>query len=277
MQLDVDFVQIDVRNLRWRGPVVDTVVMNPPFGTRKKEADMDFLFETLKKRSRRPPLKSSKLEKKVSILVKLNPSLADAWLCLGNCIWKKGDLPSAKNCFTLALSEGLNKKILCQLSMLERRMAQCKDLSLVLIIRQRLSRKASNMQRKLVGCERWEFLQSSFCHQPHMVAAIAITNYHGGSEMDNVRATDETESSEARMARLERTVKMLTEALKATTTEPTSPTSSERPEQFTEPKARIQGQQPVPVKEAVLYRPASNVVWQGGPHGQRLPFHSSGQ
>ncbi|GMP28345.1 hypothetical protein CsSME_00003933 [Camellia sinensis var. sinensis] len=37
--------------------------------------------------------------------VKLNPSLADAWLCLGNCIWKKGDLPSAKNCFTLALSK----------------------------------------------------------------------------------------------------------------------------------------------------------------------------
>lgn len=37
--------------------------------------------------------------------VKLNPSLADAWLCLGNCIWKKGDLPSAKNCFNLALSK----------------------------------------------------------------------------------------------------------------------------------------------------------------------------
>ena len=102
--------------------------------------------------------------------VKLNPSLADAWLCLGNCIWKKGDLSSAKNCFTLALSkviadigfllmlstdlplcfhiifftakflfsylllkdghncliQGPNKKILCQLSMLERRMAQGK-------------------------------------------------------------------------------------------------------------------------------------------------------
>lgn len=37
--------------------------------------------------------------------VKLNPSLVDAWLCLGNCIWKKGDLPGAKNCFTLALSK----------------------------------------------------------------------------------------------------------------------------------------------------------------------------
>nr|XP_023907409.1 tetratricopeptide repeat protein 5-like [Quercus suber] len=63
-------------------------------------------------------------EDHLSKAVKLNPSLADPWLCLGNCIWKKGDLFSAKNCFTLALSKGPDKKILCQLSMLERRMAQ---------------------------------------------------------------------------------------------------------------------------------------------------------
>ncbi|XP_057962730.1 uncharacterized protein LOC131154169 isoform X2 [Malania oleifera] len=66
-------------------------------------------------------------EDHLSKAVKLNPSLADAWLCLGNCIWKKGDLPSAKNCFTLALSKGPNKKILCQLSMLKRKMAQGTD------------------------------------------------------------------------------------------------------------------------------------------------------
>lgn len=89
----------------------------------------------------------------------MNPSLVDAWLCLGNCIWKKGDLNAAKNCFTFALSkviyaaialvimisivksfikglqflidifnllcfQGLNKNILCQLSMLERKLAQ---------------------------------------------------------------------------------------------------------------------------------------------------------
>ncbi|KAF7827709.1 tetratricopeptide repeat protein 5-like [Senna tora] len=63
-------------------------------------------------------------EDHLSKSVKLNPSLADAWLCLGNCIWKKGDLPAAKNCLSLALSKGPNKKILCQLSMLKRRMSQ---------------------------------------------------------------------------------------------------------------------------------------------------------
>lgn len=66
-------------------------------------------------------------EDHLSKAVKLNPSLADAWLCLGNCIWKKGDLPSSKNCFSLALSKGPNKKILCQLSMLERSMAQVEN------------------------------------------------------------------------------------------------------------------------------------------------------
>lgn len=30
------------------GPIVDTVVMNPPFGTRKKGADLEFLSAALK-------------------------------------------------------------------------------------------------------------------------------------------------------------------------------------------------------------------------------------
>ncbi|CAL0320774.1 unnamed protein product [Lupinus luteus] len=63
-------------------------------------------------------------EDHLSKAVKLNPSLADAWLCLGNCIWKKGDLSATKNCLSLALNKGPNKKILCQLSMLKRKMSQ---------------------------------------------------------------------------------------------------------------------------------------------------------
>ncbi|KAL1342924.1 uncharacterized protein [Arachis hypogaea] len=63
-------------------------------------------------------------EDHLSKAVKLNPSLADAWLCLGNCIWKKGDLSAAKNCLSLALNKGPDKNILCQLSMLKRRMSQ---------------------------------------------------------------------------------------------------------------------------------------------------------
>ncbi|VFQ64874.1 unnamed protein product [Cuscuta campestris] len=63
-------------------------------------------------------------EEHLSKAVKLNPSLVDAWLCLGNCIWKKRDFSSVKNCFVFGLSKGPNKRILCQLSMLEREMAQ---------------------------------------------------------------------------------------------------------------------------------------------------------
>ncbi|KAL6331228.1 hypothetical protein AAG906_009656 [Vitis piasezkii] len=48
LELDINFVHCDVKNLGWRGQIVDTVVMNPPFGTRKKGADMDFLAVALK-------------------------------------------------------------------------------------------------------------------------------------------------------------------------------------------------------------------------------------
>ncbi|RVW38310.1 Methyltransferase-like protein 5 [Vitis vinifera] len=58
LELDMNFVHCDVKNLGWRGgfvllnailsQIVDTVVMNPPFGTRKKGADMDFLAVALK-------------------------------------------------------------------------------------------------------------------------------------------------------------------------------------------------------------------------------------
>eukprot|EP00897_Mesotaenium_endlicherianum_P002910 jgi/Mesen1/2647/ME000166S01772 len=52
--VEMDLVQCDVAAVPWReavgirAPLVDTVVMNPPFGTRRKGADMDFLRVALK-------------------------------------------------------------------------------------------------------------------------------------------------------------------------------------------------------------------------------------
>ncbi|KAA0061544.1 methyltransferase-like protein 5 [Cucumis melo var. makuwa] len=48
LEFEMDLVQCDVKNLGWRGRVVDTIVMNPPFGTRRKGADMEFLSTALK-------------------------------------------------------------------------------------------------------------------------------------------------------------------------------------------------------------------------------------
>ncbi|EYU32951.1 hypothetical protein MIMGU_mgv1a013678mg [Erythranthe guttata] len=48
LELDMDFVQCDIRNLGLSDRNIDTVVMNPPFGTRKKGADMEFLSVALK-------------------------------------------------------------------------------------------------------------------------------------------------------------------------------------------------------------------------------------
>ncbi|XLR00576.1 hypothetical protein S83_066774 [Arachis hypogaea] len=54
----MDFIQSNIMDLRWRGlydflvhtlgQIVHTVIMNPPFGTRKKGADLDFLNVALK-------------------------------------------------------------------------------------------------------------------------------------------------------------------------------------------------------------------------------------
>ncbi|KAJ3695712.1 hypothetical protein LUZ60_001089 [Juncus effusus] len=92
--------------------------------TRQQRADFEFLkgkildvFPDYRKES----------EDHLSKAVKLNPSLVDAWLCLGNCIWKKGDLVQAKSCFNSAQNKGPNKKALVQLSMLERSMSQGKE------------------------------------------------------------------------------------------------------------------------------------------------------
>ncbi|GAA0185846.1 hypothetical protein LIER_33134 [Lithospermum erythrorhizon] len=48
LEVDMEFVQSDLKSLRWGDRIVDTVVMNPPFGTRTKGADMDFLCAAMK-------------------------------------------------------------------------------------------------------------------------------------------------------------------------------------------------------------------------------------
>ncbi|XP_066377004.1 uncharacterized protein [Miscanthus floridulus] len=48
LELDIDLVWSDIKNLNLKGIHVDTVVMNPPFGARRKGADMEFLSMGLK-------------------------------------------------------------------------------------------------------------------------------------------------------------------------------------------------------------------------------------
>ncbi|KAG8093896.1 hypothetical protein GUJ93_ZPchr0012g20063 [Zizania palustris] len=52
LELDIDLIQCDIKNLNLRGLLVDTVVMNPPFGTNNKGADMEFISMGLKVASR---------------------------------------------------------------------------------------------------------------------------------------------------------------------------------------------------------------------------------
>ena len=40
----------------------------------------------------------------LSKAVKFDPKLVEAWNHLGECYWKNGEIPAAKNCFTGALN-----------------------------------------------------------------------------------------------------------------------------------------------------------------------------
>ncbi|ETV86675.1 hypothetical protein, variant 1 [Aphanomyces astaci] len=58
----------------------------------------------------------------LSQAAKLDPCNLDIWVCLGNCLWKKGDLQAAKTCFENCLDYGPSKHALRSLSMLLRKM-----------------------------------------------------------------------------------------------------------------------------------------------------------
>ncbi|XP_070035797.1 uncharacterized protein [Nicotiana tomentosiformis] len=63
-------------------------------------------------------------EQSLTEALQLNRYMVDAWICLGTCVWKRGDLDKAKSCFKLGLEQDpKNLELLRQLSVLERR--QC--------------------------------------------------------------------------------------------------------------------------------------------------------
>ena len=47
---------------------------------------------------------SPEAEQLLSKAVKLEPNLVDAWIELGECYWKRGEVDTAKTCFEGALS-----------------------------------------------------------------------------------------------------------------------------------------------------------------------------
>lgn len=49
------------------------------------------------------PQYSKEAEELLSKAVKLDPKLAEAWVYLGECYWKKNEIESARNCFVGSL------------------------------------------------------------------------------------------------------------------------------------------------------------------------------
>lgn len=66
---------------------------------------------------------SDEAERLLADAVKLEPSLVDAWNCLGECFWQRGELETARHTFLGALAHERNAATLCHLSMLLRAMS----------------------------------------------------------------------------------------------------------------------------------------------------------
>jgi tetratricopeptide (TPR) repeat protein len=62
-------------------------------------------------------------ERHLASAIKLDPSIIDAWNCLGECYWERGDFEMARHTFRAALNFERNAATLCHLSMLLRSMS----------------------------------------------------------------------------------------------------------------------------------------------------------
>ena len=66
---------------------------------------------------------SEEAEHKLADAIKLEPSLVDAWNCLGECFWERSELETARFIFLGALEHARTPSTLCHLSMLLRTMS----------------------------------------------------------------------------------------------------------------------------------------------------------
>ena len=66
---------------------------------------------------------SDEAERLLADAVKLNPTIIDAWNCLGECFWQRGEYETAKHTFLGALDFERTAATLCHLSMLLRTMS----------------------------------------------------------------------------------------------------------------------------------------------------------
>ena len=67
---------------------------------------------------------SEDAERLLSDAIKLDPTLRDAWNCLGECFWARGEHEMARHTFVAALEHGRTAETLCHLSMLLRMMGR---------------------------------------------------------------------------------------------------------------------------------------------------------
>lgn len=108
------------------------------------------------------PTTSHKAEEWLYKAVKLNPRNFDAWTVLGHCLWAKGQLAQAKNCFLTSLEQCENAEALRQLSMIVRQMQQ-KNASPSAILDESIRHAKRSIELESSSHKSWYVLGNAHC------------------------------------------------------------------------------------------------------------------
>ena len=105
---------------------------------------------------------SHKAEEWLYKAVKLNPRNFDAWTVLGHCLWAKGQLAQAKNCFLTSLEQTENAEALRQLSMIVRQIQQ-KNVDPATILEESIRYAKRSIELEPTNHKSWYVLGNAHC------------------------------------------------------------------------------------------------------------------
>ena len=105
---------------------------------------------------------SHKAEEWLYKAVKLNPRNFEVWTVLGHCLWAKGQLAQAKNCFTTSIEQTENAEANRQLSMIVRQIQQ-KNVNPSTILDESIRYAKRSIELEMSNHKSWYVLGNAHC------------------------------------------------------------------------------------------------------------------
>jgi len=113
----------------------------------------------------------------LSRTVKMSPNMTEAWIELGNCFWKKGDIDNALNCFESAKKlDPKNKECLRSLSIVTRSIRPTSDKNLIERLEKSLSLAKEAVEIDMTDGSSWTILGNAYltlyCSSPRQDTSL---------------------------------------------------------------------------------------------------------